>query len=261
MCKICGSESRLYDEAVILFKYNIKYYRCSKCGFIQTEEPYWIEESYSDAINRSDIGLLQRNIKFVKVTKLLIKCLFDKKSSFIDYGAGYGIFVRLMRDAGLKFFWQDKYCKNLFAENFEYQNANVSKFEALTAFEVFEHLVSPADELSDMLKYSDSIFFSTMLLPASNPKPKDWWYFATDHGQHVSIYTKKSLEELARKFELNFYTNGKDLHLFSKQRKNNLLFRIITFPYIADILEPFVKMKSLHDDDYSYILEKIKKGE
>jgi len=260
ICKICGGESLLYSEAVILFKYNIKYFQCSSCGFIQTEHPYWFDEAYSEAINRSDIGLVQRNISFTKVTKLLIKSLFNKRAQFIDYGAGYGIYVRLMRDAGLKFFWQDKYCENLFAKGFEYQDAKTERFELLTAFEVFEHLISPADEIQVMLKYSDSIFFSTYLLPGGNPKPQDWWYFATDHGQHISIYTKKSLEELAKKSGLNFYTNGKNLHLFSKKKKNNFLFKVITFPFAAELISPFVKLKSLHDEDYNYILEKIKKG-
>jgi Membrane protein involved in the export of O-antigen and teichoic acid len=261
ICKICGGESRLYSEAVILFKYNIKYFQCSRCGFIQTEEPYWFDEAYSEAINRSDIGLVQRNISFTKVTKLLIKFLFNRKAQFIDYGAGYGIFVRLMRDAGLKFFWQDKYCENLFAKGFEYQDAQTERFELLTAFEVFEHLISPADEMQEMLKYSDSIFFSTYLLPGGNPKPQDWWYFATDHGQHISIYTKKSLEELAKKYGLYFYTNGKNLHLFSKKKKNNFLFKVITFPFAAELISPFVKLKSLHDEDYITFSKKLKRAD
>lgn len=259
-CKICSGESKFYDEGKILHKYNIKYYKCIKCGFIQTEEPYWLEEAYSDAINRSDIGLLQRNISFTKETKLLVKLLFKSNSEFIDYGAGYGIFVRLMRDMGMRFYWQDKYCENLFAMDFEYENAKADKFELLTALEVFEHLVSPLDEVQEMLKFSDSIFFSTYLIPSDNPQIKDWWYFATDHGQHISFYTKKSIEEIAKKFNLYYYTNGKNLHLLSRQKKNNLLFKIITFPYMADILNPFFRMKSLHDEDYAFVLEKIKEG-
>jgi len=32
---------------------------------------------------------------------------------FLDYAAGYGLFVRLMRDAGYNFRWSDLYCQNL----------------------------------------------------------------------------------------------------------------------------------------------------
>jgi len=35
---------------------------------------------------------------------------------FLDYAAGYGLFVRLMRDAGYNFRWSDLYCQNLLFE-------------------------------------------------------------------------------------------------------------------------------------------------
>jgi hypothetical protein len=83
------------------------------------------------------------------------------------------------------------------------------KYEVLTAFEVFEHLNNPLEEIDKMLKYSDSILFSTELFPSTAPKPGHWWYYGLDHGQHIAIYSKKSLEMLAAKRALNLYTNGK----------------------------------------------------
>ncbi len=38
----------------------------------------------------------------------------------MDFGAGHGVFVRMMRDKGFDFFWNDIYCKNLYAKDFEY---------------------------------------------------------------------------------------------------------------------------------------------
>lgn len=256
ICKICSSNSEPFSRTEILNKYSIQYFKCPDCGFIQTEEPYWLEESYSEVINRSDIGLLARNIELSKTTKAIIKFLFDKKNKFLDYGAGYGVFVRLMRDFGFDFYWLDKYSDNLFSKDFEAKHSD--RFEMLTAFEVFEHLAQPCEEVENMLMYSDNILFSTFLIPSNNPKPEEWWYYALDHGQHIALYSRKSLEVLAKKFNMNFYTNGKNLHLFSKKKKSNFIFKVISFPYVSGLLNPFLKMKSLHDSDYNFVLKKIK---
>lgn len=256
ICKICSSGAGAFSKAEILNKYSIQYFKCPECGFIRTEEPYWLEEAYSEVINRSDIGLLARNLDLSKITKAVLKFVFKPGGKYIDYGAGYGVFVRLMRDCGFDFYWTDKYSDNLFAKDFEADLTQ--KYEVLTAYEVFEHLVNPLEELETMLKYSDNILFSTFLVPASNPKPGEWWYYATDHGQHIALYSRKSLEVLAGKFNLNFYTNGKNIHLFSKKAKNDFLFRMITFPYAAKIISPFSGNKSLLDEDYKMILSKLK---
>jgi hypothetical protein len=257
-CKICENKSDFFADAEILFKYTIKYFKCPNCGFIQTEEPYWLEEAYSDAINFSDIGLLKRNADLVQPTKNVIKFSFDSDAEFIDFGAGYGVFVRMMRDAGYKFFWSDKFCDNLYSKGFEADENK--KYEILTAYEVFEHLPEPVKEISEMLKHSDSILFSTFLIPSDIPKPGEWWYYATDHGQHVSLYTKKSLEELGKRFGLKLYTNGKNIHLLSKKKLNGLLFKLKTTPYVLSLFSIFTNKKSLLDSDYNLVLNFLKKG-
>lgn len=47
-CKICGSETSQKFKAKILVKYDINYYHCENCGFLQTEEPFWLEEAYKE---------------------------------------------------------------------------------------------------------------------------------------------------------------------------------------------------------------------
>lgn len=256
LCKICENKTEFFSEARILFKYDIKYFKCSVCGFIQTEEPYWLSEAYSDAINHSDIGLLKRNSDLVSPTANVISKYFDKSKKFIDYGAGYGVFVRMMRDKGFDFYWQDKFCENFYAKDFICEEN--FKYELLTAYEVFEHLPEPVKELETMLKYSDNILFSTYLIPENYPKPDEWWYYATDHGQHVSLYSKKSLETLAKKFDKNFYTNGKNIHIITNKKLNNFYFKLLTFPYSSNIFSVFSKRKSLLDSDYNKVLENLK---
>lgn len=255
-CKICENNTDFFSEAFLLNKYIIKYYICKNCSFIQTENPYWLKEAYSDAINYSDIGILKRNLDLINPTKNIINFFFDKKQNFIDYGAGYGIFVRIMRDKGYSFFWNDRYCENLFARNFE---ATEDNYELLTAYEVFEHLENPLEEIKLMLKYSGNILFTTYLLPNNKPKPGEWWYYALDHGQHISIYTKKSLEILAKKINKKLVSNGKNIHLFTDKNISGFVFKIITKPYLTDLAAFFSRKKSLLDDDYNEIIEKLKK--
>lgn len=251
----------MFSEAVILEKHRIKYYKCNNCGFIQTEEPYWLNESYSDAINRSDVGYVTRNLLYSKFTKLIIFAFFNSKQKFVDFGSGYGLFVRMMRDNGLDYYWKDKFCENIFAKDFVADESNEKRYELLTAFEVFEHVVNPLQDIKEMLRFSNSIFFSTCLIPNNYPKPPEWWYYALDTGQHISFYSLKTMKYIAKEYDLNFYSNGRNLHLFTKKKVSTLFFKLITFYPITVLLNPIIRKKSLKDKDYRDVLRKIKTGD
>lgn len=256
-CKICSAESEYFGSALVLNKYDVKYFQCSNCRFVQTEEPYWLNEAYSNAISAVDVGIVKRNLELSEVTKSLIQNYFKNEKSFLDYGAGYGLFVRLMRDKGFDFRWYDKFAENLFSRNFEAEENY--KFNLLTAFEVFEHLVDPHAELKEMLKKGKSVFFSTTLLPRSNPKPGEWWYYSVFAGQHVSIFTKKSLEILADAHNLKLFSDGKNLHLFTDKNISITKFRIVVNKKLAPILNLFQNKKSLIDSDFESITGVLKR--
>jgi len=211
-CKICGKNSRKLFSAKIIKKYNIDYFHCESCDFIQTEEPYWLNEAYNSPINLSDTGLVQRNFYLTKKVSVLIYFIFNQSEKYIDYAGGYGLFTRLMRDIGFNFYHYDPFTENLFARGFE--SNNLEKYSALTTFETFEHFVNPLQEIEKMLKYSSNIIFTTELLPYDLSKPENWWYFGFEHGQHVSFYSTKTLSMVARLFNKTFLTNGK-IHLFT----------------------------------------------
>lgn len=223
-CKICGCSSGIFERAIILEKYDICYYRCEYCDFIQTEEPYWLAEAYSSAITKSDIGLISRNVSFAELTRNLIVTCLDPKDVFIDYGGGYGLFTRLMRDKGFDFFHFDPKCQNIFSQGFDAQPDK--EYSLLTAWEVLEHLVDPLNEIKIMLTFSHLIFCSTMVLPPS-PKPlHDWWYYGLEHGQHLSFYSSKTLDLIAQKNNLSVvYTDG-NIHLLADKTVNPMKVRI-----------------------------------
>ena len=217
-CKICDSNSHYFATAKVLQKYNVNYFQCSNCGFVQTEEPYWLDEAYSEAIAVSDVGLVYRNNMMANIASKLLFNYFDSQAKFLDYGGGYGLFVRLMRDKGFDFYWFDKFCKNIFACGFEFQDNQRKNLELITAFELFEHLTNPSQEFKKILNLCPNILFSTELLPEDNPTPDNWWYYTPHEGQHISIYTRKSLEILASRHNLKLYTNGKSLHLLTTKQ-------------------------------------------
>jgi hypothetical protein len=242
-----------FEKAIIMGKYKINYFKCKNCDFVSTEEPYWLTEAYSESINISDAGVLQRNFKLAKISTVIICLFFNKNGKFLDYGGGYGLFVRLMRDIGLDFCWSDPHIENLFARGFEYNSSY--KIELITCIEVFEHFVEPLKEIENMLKLSKNILFTTEILPTHPPAPWEWWYYGLEHGQHVSFYSLKTLNFIVRKYGLNFYSNSTNLHLFTEKTLNPFKFRIVTkfSKYLYPFLKRRLKSKTFSD------MEEIKK--
>jgi hypothetical protein len=199
---------------------------------------------------------MQRNLLFSEITALIIFFLFDSKGVFLDSAGGYGIFTRLMRDIGFDFYWNDLFTKNLLARGFEESKIKNKKIELLTSFECFEHFADPIREIEKLLVKSENILFSTTVLPEPVPDKDSWWYYGFSHGQHISFYRVDTLRTIADKFGLKFYTNGKNIHLFTKKRFSNFVFDIILKsrkPGLAYLVKK--KMKSLTLKDMNTLEE------
>jgi len=221
-CKICAADTKPHDRGLMLGRYQVQFFRCPSCGFVQTEEPFWLKESYSSAINRSDIGYVGRNLAHAKMVHSLIGIAFDPKARFIDFGGGYGMFVRLMRDLGFDFYWRDKYCDNLFAGEHVAPDILSDRYELLTAFEVFEHLTDPMSDIHQMAALSDTIVFSTGLTPDVAPPVKEWVYYGLDHGQHVAFYTRAALLHIAGQYGMRLFSHGGFLHMLTRRNVSSI---------------------------------------
>jgi hypothetical protein len=190
-CKICGAKMFEYDTALVLNKYNVAYYTCPKCGFIQTEEPYWLEEAYSKAIASADTGIIMRNISNAN-SLLLFMQFIDNNRKCLDFGGGQGILTRIMRDYGFDFYHCDKYAENLYANGFE---GNLEeKYALITSFENFEHFVEPIKEIERLLGQTDVLYFSTVLIPNTPPPPHKRLVvlFAKHRSTYIILFKKNN---------------------------------------------------------------------
>ncbi|WP_143727249.1 class I SAM-dependent methyltransferase, partial [Methanoculleus chikugoensis] len=222
-----------------LNKYNVQYFQCPDCEYICTDDPHWLQEAYINPINCTDTGILLRNIYDAKITSCILYCFFSKDANCLDYGGGYGILTRLMRDIGFNYYWHDPNTQNMFARGFEYPQYD-AEIDVVTSFESFEHFVRPLDDIANIFAISHNVIFSTELLPRPVPKPDDWWYYGLEHGQHVSFYSQKTLQVLARKFGVNYYSSN-NIHIFTPKKINKIMWILICKLYW--LIFPLVKFK------------------
>ncbi len=215
-CRVCGTQTIHRFDAELLGRHRVGFHECPACGFLQTDEPHWLAEAYAESINLQDTGLVARNMAFAEEAAVLLYCFFDRGGKFVDWAGGYGLFTRLMRDIGFDFRSYDPNTTNLLAKGFE-ASPDERGVELLTSFESLEHFPRPAEELERMLAVSRNLLFSTVLLPSPTPTPGDWWYYGLEHGQHVSFYSRRTLEQLASRHGLRLYGWG-PLHLLTEKR-------------------------------------------
>lgn len=262
-CRICGDPSEKIFQSKVLLKHAVDYYQCVRCRFIQTEEPFWLDEAYAESITLEDTGLVERNTLFTKRTTMILFYLFKKNERYLDYGGGYGLFVRMMRDIGFDFYWNDPYTKNLFARGFESSIAGGVKYGAITSFECFEHFRDPRAEIDKLLTVSDSIIFSTEIFPDKAPLPDKWDYYYFSHGQHISLYSIKTLQWIAQEKSLYLCSNGKSFHLLSKKKINNTIFNLLLKSSLVGfpkLIELFLGSKT-KTDSHKRLLSRTQKTE
>jgi hypothetical protein len=159
----------------------------------------------------------------------------------------------MMRDRGFNFYWKDRYASNDYARGFEY-DPNI-RYGFLTAFEVLEHLVDPISELESMMQLSPNVFVSTMPVPEPAPAISDWWYLTPSTGQHVSLYTQRTLQAIAKHFNRSLLTFD-SYHLFTAETHSRSFFRLAMNLRFAKALNRIHRRSSLIGTDYETLAGK-----
>lgn len=210
-CRVCDKQVDLPFALSKLCDKSVRYFDCKFCGYVQTEAPTWLREAYAAPINASDTGIMVRNQENARVVLATLKALGLLQGRVVDYAGGYGILTRMLRDIGVDAWWADQYCENLLAKGFEYDGTGA---DLVTGFEVFEHFVHPAEELSTLFTQAPNVLISTQLISRPAPAPDSWWYYGLEHGQHIGFARTATLEYLAKKFCKQLVSDGHTYHLF-----------------------------------------------
>ena len=260
-CPICAEAMRRTFSTTVLAKYHADYEVCDSCGFLRVREPHWLDEAYTSAIAAADTGLVMRNITIAgKLSAVLYWGLNERGNGrYVDVAGGYGMLTRLMRDYGFDFYWKDKYCANLVAPGFEYQE-KFGPCVAVTAMEVLEHLTDPIAFVEETLTAAgaQTLVFTTELYQGEPPKPDAWWYYACETGQHIGFYQRRTLQTLGERLGLHFSSGG-GIHVLSKMAVDERLLRLLTHRVIAQIAPVWIRRqlgaKTL--PDHKSILAKI----
>ena len=258
-CRLCKHDIDLLFSGKLI-NYVIKYYICNNCSLLQTESPYWLSEAYEKSINDTDVGMLQRNFYNCAVTIYIYKLLNLKNSRLLDYGGGYGVLVRLLRDDGIDAYWNDAHTTNLFSPGFE--GGLDEKYGLVTAFEVVEHLTEPEKFLQNIFKITDNLLISTELVPKPIPNILDWDYYGVDHGQHINFFQEDTFEFIATKYNKNYVKLNNTYHLFTNKNISFFIKLFFNFKKIIYIINKKLG-KSFTLIDFEYLknnkITKLKK--
>ena len=215
-CRLCGATSEPFASTRVLGKYDVQYFRCPACTFVQTQRPYWLDEAYASPMTDLDVSPLHRVLRFAQHAEAALALTGTGDAACIDYGGGYGLLTRHLRDRGFDCWHYDPLCPNMFAKGFE---ASLGRPYGLAmASEVAEHFTNPAEDLAQLLRLAPMVLLGTVLVPSPVPKPGEWWYYIPELGQHIAFYTEQALRMFAARHGRFFYTDGVEVHLFTDRR-------------------------------------------
>jgi SAM-dependent methyltransferase len=236
-CRVCGGRLEPKWRLQVLGRHDADYHECVACGCLQIPEPHWLDEAYQSEGRPREInpdgGRFIRNFSaYIYLRALHHAGFFGPKPSVLDYGGGSGILAAMLRGAGFPCRQYDPFCPLPMLEpELAYADAAqipAHDFAAITALEVFEHLVDPIGtirQLAGFLKPNGTLVISTGLYDRRKHGP-DWPYPSRPAGQHVTFYTRRSLAVLGEAADLPtvclFPADEGFLILFTRQDRNRV---------------------------------------
>ena len=204
-CLLCHKDSNPFE---------LDTYLCSECGLVfKNPETFNSDEKdferYSTHNNNSsDQGYLDFLGKFVNPLKLFVPESFNA----LDFGCGPGPTLSLLLEkiGGVTFNYDPLFYPDAQLLIPEY-------YDVVVSTEVVEHFKTPRHDwqtLIDLVKNNGIIAIMTLFY-SPEIDYKKWWY-KNDHT-HIVFYQQKTLEFLAREFNLEIlYNDKKSIIIFKK---------------------------------------------
>lgn len=213
-CPVCGGQTRNAFKVLIHNSFESQLATCNACEFSFYPDQNWLSGSFSEELNSLDVGSVDR---VLLTSEFLTEFIFSEKlasKKFLDYGGGYGLQTRILRDRG--FDWEnfDPYTAPLFSRDFV---GNIqTEYSLISLIEVSLHFENPIEEFQKLLSRCDYLVF-TSVVPEKEFGP-DWWYVTGESGQHVAFYSIKTLRQIATHLNVEFTSDGKFFHVFHKKK-------------------------------------------
>src|SRR5262249_47793757 len=116
-CRLCGDNTEEKFRLCVLGRFEVRYFECTNCGSLQTEEPHWLSEAYGKSnLAYSDVGAAQRVLVACSFIALFAKLMSVR--TILDFGGGDGLLCRMLRDRGLDAYTIDKFSAPSYAQPF-----------------------------------------------------------------------------------------------------------------------------------------------
>jgi hypothetical protein len=232
LCAVCSGNTKYLLSYTVRGEHQASLRECLTCRFTFIVNPHWLADSFSSELNDLDIGSVDRCLILADFVEVLIRSQKWSMLRFLDWGGGYGLLARIMRDRGLDFGSHDIYTQPLFVKPSEVDESET--FGLVTMSEVSLHLTDPVPVFKKILESTNTLVFTAVIAPKIIPN--DWWYLMPDTGQHVAIYRKETLETLANQLGVRITSDGRFFHVLHRERlgiKSRLVikFRPLAFAF------------------------------
>jgi SAM-dependent methyltransferase len=200
----------------------VDYVICAACNYsFAPEFAAWSPEDFEREIYNEGYGSVDPDRADVRPranAESLLATFGDHGRTLrhLDYGGGAGLLSTLLGKSG----WHSTSYDPFFDRGI--QLGELGTFQLITCFEVFEHVPDVnalVGNLSALLADDGLILFSTLVSDGELRlgQPITWWYASPRNG-HISLYSAKSLNALAKKHGFGVASFSPGMHVYWRQQ-------------------------------------------